>query len=179
MGIGSGFVGALKAASGGLKALHKNPVLEGKRFSVDVSCAIYTIVHRDGVKEEFHTSPRVPLATVARHFKSYIQQLILAGMRVIIVFDGARHPHKAATNASRAGTREASEPRLKELLKRSDLSKAEKMELNKLRAACMQVTEDMLLTVMNVCKEEGWPYLCAPFEADFQVRAFSPSSPCV
>ena len=169
MGIGSGFVPELKLAAGGVQDLVNNPLLKYKRLSIDASCVIHLALVQDGVAGEFHTYPRQPLETFAKAFKSRILKLLSIPCTAILVFDDAPHVLKSATNAGRKSGRDAVRPRMEELLKRSDLSKNEILELGKLRRKCVEVTEDVLAAAIDVCRQERWEYVCAPFEADFQV----------
>ena len=90
-------------------------------------------------------------------------------MRILLVCDGSRHPHKKPTDDERASSLSVNKERLDLLLKRSDLSKEETTEVSKLKKKCVWVREDVLESAIEICIKEGWPYVCAPFEADFQV----------
>ena len=175
MGIGSEFVPELKGLSGGVQIMSGNPILKNKFFAVDVSFLIHLAILGQDVAEEFNTRPRVPMEVFKRGFRSRVLKLISIPCRVLLVFDGARHLHKAATDAGRADEKAGHLPRLQELLKRSNLNPGEIQELKQLKRKCVSVTEDVIASAVAVCQEEGWQYVCSPFEADFQVRGLCDS----
>ncbi len=169
MGIKSGFVPLLKELAP-VQALVGNPSLMHKYFGVDLSTILHLCLHRDGVSDEFHMSPAIPLHFFALEFTKCMKLLVDARIRIILVGDGSRHPHKSQCDATRASELSVKKSKLDLLLKRSDLTKAGKGELNKLKKACVWVRPDVLHTAIEICKAQGWDYICAPFEADFQVR---------
>ena len=168
MGIKSQFVPWLKGKAG-LQTLKGNPLLAHKHVAVDLSTILHLCLHREGVSHEFHMSPSIPLKSFALEFRKCMKLLVSVPMRILLVCDGSRHPHKKSTDDGRAASVSVKKERLDLLLKRSDLSKEEKTELNKLKKSCVWVREDVLEAAIAICIEEGWPYVCAPFEADFQV----------
>ena len=169
MGIKSGFVPELKSAAGGLVALVGHPTLAYKYIAVDLSTILHLCLHRNGVSDEFHMSPPIPLHFFALEFRKCIKLLISVPMRLLLVCDGSRHPHKKSVDDGRANSLMEKKVKLDLLLKRSDLSRDEKTELSKLKRGCVHVREDVLDTALEICREEKWDYTCAAFEADFQV----------
>ena len=129
MGIGNQFVPLLKDIVG-VQTLKGNPLLLHKHIAVDLSTILHLCLHREGVSHEFHMSPPIPLKSFALEFRKCMRLLLSVPMRILLVCDGQRHPHKKQTDDERASSLSVSKERLDLLLKRSDLSKEETTEVN-------------------------------------------------
>ncbi len=114
-------------------------------------------------------SPPIPLKSFALEFRKCMRLLLSVPMRILLVCDGQRHPHKKQTDDERASSLSVNKERLDLLLKRSDLSKEETTEVNKLKRKCVWVRENVLESAIEICIKENWPFFCAPYEADFEV----------
>ena len=133
MGIGSEVVPELKAAAS-FGSLRGNSKLMGLRGAIDLSTILHVCLRRGGVSDEFHMSPRIPLHFFALEFTKVIKLLISVPMQVLLVLDGSLNPHKKKVNDGRTKDREEKQKKVDSLLKRSDLSKAEKTELTRGRS---------------------------------------------
>ncbi|KHN93809.1 DNA repair protein (XPGC)/ Rad [Metarhizium album ARSEF 1941] len=86
------------------------------------------------------------------------------GVTPYMVFDGDYLPSKAATENSRAKTREERKKLANELLKAGKPSQAAH-EFQK----CIDITPEMASTLIQELKQMGIPYVVAPYEADAQL----------
>ena len=168
MGIKGGVCAALKQSTQ-VVILKGNPKLIGKTFSLDLSTVLHRCLHVQGVADEFHMDPQVPLNQFIREFTKCMMMLYSIPIQVECCLDGGRNLLKKNTDDSRSVPREDKQVRLKMLLKRSDLSVEERKELNKLKGACVYVREDVLLSVYKVMQENKWRFSCAVMEADHWV----------
>ena len=173
MGLKAGACAALKQSTT-VVTLKGNPKLLGKTFSLDLSTVIHRCLHIQGVSDEFHMDPPVPLNQFIREFKKCMTMLYSIPIQVECCLDGGRNLLKRETDDSRSLPRADKEVRLKMLLKRSDLSEEERNELNKLKGACVYVREDVLLSVYRTMHENKWRFSCAVMEADHWVGVDQP-----
>lgn len=86
------------------------------------------------------------------------------GITPYMVFDGDYLPSKAATEASRARSREEKKKLANALLKVGKLSQAAQ-EFQK----CIDITPEMATALIQQLKKVGVPYVVAPYEADAQL----------
>lgn len=105
-------------------------------------------------------------------------------MKVICVFDGSRNPAKAATNEAREMSRKVSEM---EAMRKSDFTHAStdeteirtnNDEYKRLCSASASVREYLIALMKKELYVRKIPFLCSPFEADWQCISLEKQGLC-
>uniref|UniRef100_A0A1B6EBA7 Exonuclease 1 n=1 Tax=Clastoptera arizonana TaxID=38151 RepID=A0A1B6EBA7_9HEMI len=94
----------------------------------------------------------------------YLNTLLAHNIKPILVFDGRHLPAKAETEKKRRESREVNRRRAAELMRQDKPDKA-RMYLQR----CIDVTHDMALALMKVCRARNIDCITAPYEADAQL----------
>ena len=98
-------------------------------------------------------------------FVRHLQQLLHAGMEVVVVLDGARWPLKSTTHSSRRNKRDAALEKAKEALKADDSKTADKF----FKQAVGVPSEFVSWVIQHVGATVGASIVVANYEADAQL----------
>uniref|UniRef100_A0A7S2KZ73 Exonuclease 1 n=1 Tax=Leptocylindrus danicus TaxID=163516 RepID=A0A7S2KZ73_9STRA len=132
-------------------------------LGIDLSIYLYRILTHCICVEQYHAGPDVPVTYALSLLRKKHNLLVSRGCTPVYVFDGARHPMKAATDAKRKAARSKVEERIDELKENDEET------LKKLKARCVYPREDVLALVVQWFQREGIMHFSAPFEAEWQL----------
>nr|KAG5712912.1 hypothetical protein BaRGS_007509 [Batillaria attramentaria] len=94
----------------------------------------------------------------------YVDYLLRNGLKPILVFDGCHLPSKKDVETSRREKREMNRKRAAQLLR-----EGKRAEAKECLQRCVDISPQMALELMNVCRARGVDCIVAPYEADAQL----------
>ncbi|KAK3770564.1 hypothetical protein RRG08_010753 [Elysia crispata] len=94
----------------------------------------------------------------------YVDYLLRKGLKPILVFDGCHLKSKEDVEKTRRGRRELNRKKAAQLLR-----EGKKSEARDCLQKCVDITPQMALNLMNVCRDRGVDCIVAPYEADAQL----------
>ncbi|GFS11584.1 exonuclease 1 [Elysia marginata] len=94
----------------------------------------------------------------------YVDNLLRKGLKPILVFDGCHLKSKEDVEKTRRSRRELNRKKAAQFLREGKRSEAKEC-LQK----CVDITPQMALNLMNVCRDRGVDCIVAPYEADAQL----------
>ncbi|SPO26358.1 related to EXO1 - exonuclease which interacts with Msh2p [Ustilago trichophora] len=105
-----------------------------------------------------------PTPRYIAHALSRIRMLQHFGVKPYLVFDGDKLPAKRGTEDDREQRRSDNLRRAKQLEQQGNMQQARDVY-----GKCVDITPEMAFQLIKVLKEEGIPYVVAPYEADAQL----------
>jgi hypothetical protein len=137
------------------------------RFGVDMSITLVKALSTGDASEEFWQLPMVPVMSIIPHLDKLKNTLDGADMPFIAVFDGCRHPMKSKTTEKRNAEFTKKRDRLDQLIAAGDPQSYS--EIQRLRRGTTYIREDVIALARDWCGDNDIPFVCAPFEADWQL----------
>ncbi|RUS76102.1 hypothetical protein EGW08_016133 [Elysia chlorotica] len=98
----------------------------------------------------------------------YVDYLLRKGLKPILVFDGCHLKSKEDVEKTRRGRRELNRKKAAQFLR-----EGKKSEAKDCLQKCVDITPQMALNLMNVCRDRGVDCIVAPYEADAQLAFLS------
>ena len=159
-----------------IKQINYIPLTEasGETWAVDISVLLHQFCKLDDVVLALNSEPPYAPVSLLNALKNWHNGLTSSGIMPFYVFDGyLSHPMKAAMHEARKRTVDKAKEELEEFYRKGrdgepigedDRSRA----LSNLRTIT-QPTERVISAVVNWFKEAGISFMCAPFEADWQL----------
>jgi 5'-3' exonuclease len=141
--------------------------VDNRLYAVDMSIVLVKALCTTKASDQFYQVPEVPVTAILHHLEKFKNTLDGAKIPFIAVFDGCRHPLKGKTTEKRKRTLDAKKTKLEELIAGGDPQSY--AEIQKLRKQTTFIREDIIALARDWCIETGVPYICAPFEADWQL----------
>ncbi|XP_055304044.1 exonuclease 1 [Sitodiplosis mosellana] len=134
--------------------------LKGKSVAIDSYCWLHKGAFAVGDKLVRGEDTNVHIMYCVK----YVQLLLSHNIKPILVFDGRHLPAKAETEAKRRESRKIAKQRAIELMKKGQHKEAQ----NYLRR-CVDITHEMALKLIQVCRALNVDCIVAPYEADAQL----------
>ncbi|KAK6183560.1 hypothetical protein SNE40_011017 [Patella caerulea] len=100
----------------------------------------------------------------------YVDYMLKCGIKPILVFDGCHLPSKKEVEKSRRERRDLNRKKAAEFLR-----EGRRAEARDCLQKCIDITPQMALELMNVCRDRGVDCIVAPYEADAQLAYLNKS----
>ena len=154
-----GIQGLLPLLKDAQKSVHVSSYA-GKTLGIDA----YVWLHRGayGCAREIVLGDPTP--RYIAHALSRIRMLQHFGVKPYLVFDGDKLPAKRGTEDDREQRRSDNLQRARELEQQGNMQQARDVY-----GKCVDITPEMAFQLIKVLKEQGIPYVVAPYEADAQL----------
>ena len=141
--------------------------LRGGKIGIDLWILLHQVLGTKEGAEQAATLPRQPVHALISRLRAFIDLLAAHKITPVFVFDGMRHPNKAAEDDRRAAAADAAAVKLSAAY--ADATSSFE-DVKKLRNKNVRVTEDMVGDALAfLSAAEGAEVLGAPFEADWQL----------
>ena len=125
------------------------------------------------VSSEYHAVPKVPVVSVSKSVVGKCNIYTKNGYDVLLVFDGTKHPLKDEEHAIRDDSKKGShadrEAKLADAYNKPDNYSVE--DVNKIKKSLIMPREHITYEVIRAATKNGYPVICAPFEADYRCTA--------
>lgn len=132
----------------------------GKTVGIDGHAWLYQVA--PSISEELFFG--IPTKKHIHILSSKIRPLRRSGIRVIFVFDGDTLKSKNKTFLERLKRKEEARVETLRLLKANNMSKAREM-----MKRCVQITDDLMASVIEYLKKESIEFIISPYESDAQL----------
>ncbi|VDO03077.1 unnamed protein product [Rodentolepis nana] len=133
---------------------------EGYTVAVDAYCWI----HRASYSCAMDLALGNPTTQYITYCMKYLKMIIEAGIRPILVFDGANLPAKAETDSKRQKSKKTYKEKAAQYLLEGNRRAA-----NECFERCVEVTQNMASNVIKAARELGVDCIVAPYESDAQL----------
>ena len=140
---------------------------DGSNYGLDISIVIMKALRNVDASDQFWQDPMVPVTAITIHLDKLKNTMDGANISFIAVFDGCRHPLKGKTTEKRNNIYETKSQQLKELVEANDPNNYP--IIRKLRRDTVKMRPDIIAVAREWCDTHGVKYICAPFEADWQL----------
>ncbi|KAL5009267.1 hypothetical protein ScPMuIL_014848 [Solemya velum] len=146
-----------------LKKIH-TPVNIGQFEGCTVAIDAYCWLH----KGAFSCAEKLAMGESTDQYvyycMKYVENLLKKNIKPILVFDGCHLPSKKDVETSRREKRDLYKKKAAALLREGN-----RAEARECLRRCVDITPQMALQLMNVCRERGVDCIVAPYEADAQL----------
>ena len=163
MGVGD-FCKLLRASNSSPDGLDE---VQGQTVGVDISGIMHKGVRSEAGRDAYHARPLVPINAVLVRLSELIDAFEMLSIKAIFVFDGSRHPAKQRTDDERKHNFDEAQTKLAAIVAENRAADARAVKL--WRGKCTTIRADVIAMVVQFLKEKNCEYICAPYEADFQL----------
>lgn len=132
----------------------------GKTVGVDGHAWLYQIA--PSIAQELFFG--IPTRKHIHILSNKIKPLQKNGIRVVFVFDGDTLKSKDKTFLERSKRKEEAKTETLRLLRANNVSKAREM-----MKRCVQITDDLMISVLDHLRKEGIEFIISPYESDAQL----------
>jgi hypothetical protein len=158
------------------KALRKTPAgtlvcakLKGLKLGIDTSTFLHAALGSQDSADDFNAQPPIPVEQIVEYLETALALFKNAEVTPVFFFDGCRHIHKAATDASRSSAAAVKSGELKALLAAGH--PADYNAVRKLRKQSVFVREDIVAEAVQFLRSQNVEIRGAPYEAEWQLVA--------
>jgi hypothetical protein len=140
---------------------------DGRKYGLDISIVLMKALRNVDACDQFWQDPIVPVTAITVYLDKLKNTMDGANVSVIAVFDGCRHPLKGITTDKRRALVDEKVDELKRLIALNDPNQYS--AIRKLRKDTVHMRPDIIFVARDWCDINGVKYICAPFEADWQL----------
>jgi hypothetical protein len=143
--------------------------LAGATALVDTSCFIYQLCGKDTIMDQI-TNDR-NFSSLAMAFARMFSDLTKRGLDILLVFDGAPHLLKSATQKARETKAQEADAALSAFIAATSVpfTQAQQTQHDKLMRKTFRRSPECTAALIEICKTQRLPFIVAPFEADAQL----------